>query len=636
MRVEGLTRAGARRARGAPDPTTPDPIEIAMEADAPGHKASGVATRVLEKQEKLIGWQIASEQAGAAIKLLTGVAGVAVAIFIGAMVWQAAHTDGIVLEPFASPPAMAEKGLTGAVVAGQLLDRLKTMEADTQTSRATATYGGGWGEGIRLSIPNTGISLGEVQAYLVRWLGHETQVGGDVFQAPDGQIAITTRVGGAAGATVSGPPETLDALIGKSAEAVYARTQPYLYSRWLAGHGRPAEALPILQRLIYSADKTERLWALLSMAAPASGARYDSEQRRYIEAALRVDPNFMPAVIQLAGLEGYVGNHERALQLRRQFAAGAGLFRRQAKRDVADEQLAINEAFLGTLTGEYGLGVAATGKILDVYSTNSGRVQTVMRGAQHATSLHDLVLARRMRDEGGLNDAALAPLEASVSTGGGLAARERLSLEDWPAAADGLAPVWSDQRAFPYERATYLVALARAGRVAEAQAAIAGIPAMPGWPPGVADRYDLLVARAVVADAAGRPPEADMLFARAVALGPSLPQAQEAWSRALLGRGDAAGALKQARLAVAKSPRWPDAQRAEGRALHALRQDADAVKAYARASALTPNWGALDLDWGVALAAQGQREAAMARWRTAGGLDLSPADRARLNTFLKG
>ncbi len=617
-------------------PTTHDPVELAMEAEAAGAPPSGEAALLIRDQRKLVGWQIASERAGALVKLATGVAGAAVVIFAGAMVWQASQARGIVLQPFATPPAMAAKGLTGAVIAGQVLDRLKAMEADTQTNRARATYGGGWGEGVRLSIPNTGVSLGELQGYLVRWLGHETSVSGDVFETPDGRLALTVRVGGAAGTTATGLPGDLDDLVGKSAEAIYAVSQPYLYSRWLAGHDRAAEAVPILQRLIYSADKTERLWSLVSMASPQSGVETEAEQRRYLEAALRIDPNFMQAVGRLSGVELRAGDEERSLELRRRLAAGAKFFRRQAKRDLAEESLLINQAYLGLLTGDFALGVTATRQILESYSDNVGRRQTVMRGAQHAMGLHDLVLARRIRDEGGLNDAALATLEAEVSTGGSLAARERLSLEDWSAAADGLAPIWTNPETLPYEAATYVVALARAGRVAEAQAAIARVPSVPGWSPGIADRFAFLIARAVTADAAGRRAEADTLFARAAALGPSLPQAREAWSRALLARGDAAGALKQARLAVKASPRWPDAHRAQGRALHALRQDADAAKAYARAAKLSPNWGALEIDWGLALAAQGKGADARAKWRRAAALDLGPADRARVTALLAG
>ena len=91
-------------------PTTPDPIEIAMEAEASGEAPRGVAHRVLAKQEQLIGWQIASERAGFALKVLTGVAGVAVAGALAVMAWQASRADGVILDPFTVPPALAAEG----------------------------------------------------------------------------------------------------------------------------------------------------------------------------------------------------------------------------------------------------------------------------------------------------------------------------------------------------------------------------------------------------------------------------------------------------------------------------------------------------------------------------------------------
>ena len=53
-------RAKRARTRRERSPTTPDPIEIAMEAEAHDTSPDSPARRVLLKQEKLIGWQIAS------------------------------------------------------------------------------------------------------------------------------------------------------------------------------------------------------------------------------------------------------------------------------------------------------------------------------------------------------------------------------------------------------------------------------------------------------------------------------------------------------------------------------------------------------------------------------------------------
>ena len=89
-------------------PTTPDPIEIAMEAEALGEAPRGVAHRVLAKQEQLIGWEIADRRAAFALKLLTAFAGLAVVAVLGAMAWRASEAGGLVVEAFVVPPQFAD------------------------------------------------------------------------------------------------------------------------------------------------------------------------------------------------------------------------------------------------------------------------------------------------------------------------------------------------------------------------------------------------------------------------------------------------------------------------------------------------------------------------------------------------
>ena len=54
--ADGPTGPRRRRKRAEPAPTTPDPIEIAMEAEASGVVPEGVAHEVLRKQSQLLGW----------------------------------------------------------------------------------------------------------------------------------------------------------------------------------------------------------------------------------------------------------------------------------------------------------------------------------------------------------------------------------------------------------------------------------------------------------------------------------------------------------------------------------------------------------------------------------------------------
>ena len=111
---------------------------------------------------------------------------------IGIMVWSAAHADGLVIESFSVPPDIAARGLTGQVVAEEILDGLTEIQTATVSSRTGRAYAGSWGDDIKVEIPETGISIGEAYRFLRRWLGHESHVSGSVWRE-QGDIVITVH-----------------------------------------------------------------------------------------------------------------------------------------------------------------------------------------------------------------------------------------------------------------------------------------------------------------------------------------------------------------------------------------------------------------------------------------------------------
>src|ERR1700761_8776436 len=68
----------------------------------------------------------------------------AVAIGLGLEIWAATRADGLVIDAFTVPPAMADKGLTGQVVASKLLDRLTILQNETVSSRAASSFSNDW------------------------------------------------------------------------------------------------------------------------------------------------------------------------------------------------------------------------------------------------------------------------------------------------------------------------------------------------------------------------------------------------------------------------------------------------------------------------------------------------------------
>src|ERR1700733_4293601 len=81
----------------------------------------------LHEQFKHLHLSVWEKQLGVLLRLATAIVGFAVATAFGAMVWDAAHSKGLVIEPFNVPSDMAARGLTGEVVAGQMIDKLTTM-----------------------------------------------------------------------------------------------------------------------------------------------------------------------------------------------------------------------------------------------------------------------------------------------------------------------------------------------------------------------------------------------------------------------------------------------------------------------------------------------------------------------------
>ena len=122
------TRVKAERA-----PTTPDPIEIAMEAEASGAAPTGVAYQLLANQNRLVqadlkhrGWEIADRRAAFGLKVLLGLGGLAASLFVALMAWQASRASGIVVLPFDTAPSLAARGLSGQATAASLADFLKS------------------------------------------------------------------------------------------------------------------------------------------------------------------------------------------------------------------------------------------------------------------------------------------------------------------------------------------------------------------------------------------------------------------------------------------------------------------------------------------------------------------------------
>jgi tetratricopeptide (TPR) repeat protein len=516
-------------------------------------------TEHMHEQRELIlsrlRWGRFSDRLKALLQSLTVLVGLALAGAVAVMAWQAHADHGLAIEAFSVPPDLAQRGLTGQVVASEVLDRLADLQAQTRTTRPASTFANDWGGDIKVEIPETGVSIGELNRYLREWLGSRTRITGEVIRTSTG-VAVTARAGEAPGRRIEGAEGDIDTLVGKAAEAIYEETQPYRYAVYLQSHGEPGKAQAAYERLAASGSQEDRAWAL------AGWSSLLGQQGRYREAidkataALRLNPRLDPAYAVLTYSENRIGWRERELA---DLRAVVDLERSGRIIGIvpaeADYRARLDQAMVQSRLGDGRAvlaipPVAATGGASG-FQTEGVPVQVQIVQIQAATSLgqHDLTGARRRIAQA----AAAGANPASYITASSRILMDEAD-EDWsdlgrflPAFEQTLPPDIVAYSLRPREA----YALARIGRTAEAEALISQSPL---------DCPDCALRHGQIAALAGHWAEADRWFAEAVRQGPSIPHAPTLWGGALLAKGDADGAIAKLETHIARvrtSPiRW--------------------------------------------------------------------------------
>src|SRR5580700_2468937 len=112
---------------------------------------------------------------------------------LATMVWNATHDHDLVVEAFSVPPDLAQTGMTGTVLANRVLDRFGAMDRNTFTFTSDfSSYHSDNQEVAHVEIPDTGISLGDLNRYLQEWLGHSTHVTGELVHSGN-SLSLTVR-----------------------------------------------------------------------------------------------------------------------------------------------------------------------------------------------------------------------------------------------------------------------------------------------------------------------------------------------------------------------------------------------------------------------------------------------------------
>jgi tetratricopeptide (TPR) repeat protein len=633
-------RPRKRDRRDPPVPRTPDALDIALDRADDDDAASALLakhTELLKEQIRTARLDHGAKRMAMAARFLIAFAAFAVA---GGFIWMvlaAREEHGLVVEAFATPPDLAARGLSGEVLAANLADRLGEIDRAANSFRSSETMSVNWGDEVKIEIPSTGVSIGELDRFLRRKLGHETVIGGSVFRTPEG-LRMTVRTGALGTVEQTGQDAQLEAMVRKAAEGVFAKTQPYRYSKYLEFSGRRDEAMAVARNLAATSnDPKERAWAW----AQISNLYIRTDLVKAAEAGyqgIREDPDnalaYLNANIALS-LLGRIGE-ARALSGK---ANALGVSGRGGLSEIGVNSSRTNSAIEPTIQGDY----AESLRQLDLLSGTvyPGTEDLVpARRADALVSMHDISGSRRIADA--KPDAYFA---AHLENFGAFLSpqyKAAAALDDWAAAAQfarlqiavlANAPEGAELARAGRERGVLprlAIALSHQGQLVEARSIAAALPL---------DCYVCLMARVAVSGAEGDAVGARRWADMAKRLNPGTPSIGVELSRIDFRFGRYADALADAERAVALGPHFADALKARGDALRKLDRLDEAVTSYADAAQAAPRWGRLQIDWGFAEMRRGRWPEARRHFAAAGAMDLSAADRrllSRLDQVAKG
>lgn len=569
------------------------------------------------RQLRLGTWE---KRFGVLLRVATAVVGLALAGAVAVMIWGAAHSSGLVIEPFSVPPDLAARGLTGEVVAARMLDRIAEMQAKTPSTFAPRSFAGNWeARDIKLEIPETGVSLVELDNFLRAKLGSETRLSGEIVHMPPG-LSLSARVGGGA-VSATGPETDIDGAIQKLAEEVYRLGQPNSYAIWLLGRRRYAEAIAIFDGMIRSASPLERAIGYNGRASVLrNSVGFDAGLADFQRSAA-LDRHYWSSRGNLSNAEFYMGRHEASLRNRKiALSLLDGSDHGYARAEFIPVYRHLGQADIDEMLGAYRDAAQERRPVADIAIPGfpDGSIPLI----DDLTGEHDTRAARQAL---AANAARRKEDVFSATSQVFLAFR----MEDWQGVMTRGAAFRKSYGASPIIRLPIRTVLAPL--TAEAQARLGDFSGAEATLATMPDHcYPCMRAYGAVAALRGQRERADWWFARAVNAAPSIPFAYHEWGKALLERGQPDAAIAQFTLSNQKGPHFADALEGWGEALMAKNQSHRAVAKFAEAEKYAPNWGRLHLKWGEALAFSGRRDEAQKHFARAAQLDLTPSEKAEL------
>jgi tetratricopeptide (TPR) repeat protein len=484
---------------------------------------------------------------------------IATVIGLGAavMIYDAVTSRRVVIEPFHAPPPLAVRGIDGTVAAAMLLDELSALQEATRSTSAARGLSGAWSGNIKVDVPETGISIGELSRLLRERFGHDIHIDGDLVETPTGGLSLTVRGNGVPPKSFDGTAADLGKTTLAAAEYVYSKSQPARWASYLIIHQRYTEAVAFCKSALAGTELAERAMLLSRWDIALTFSGGSTREGLGLErAAVKLQPDLWTAHYNIQNDLMTLGDEEGAWKAGEEMRAAAG-----GRPGAAPEAFYTNWDYL---TWNLRPWLAA---LLANAEANSGVGNFL--GASTGPVIADIDL--RLHDP----EAAEVALKTA---------------KDDPDDVSGKAIVHNVRGRLALEAGDIATALAELEAFGTAYASPALSTNFPGYHcwialaeeaagrPDKADAFlktagtfvDCYRFRADILDGRGDWAGAQKVYAASVALAPDLPAGYYSWGVALAKHGDLEGAAAKLEIANQKGPHWADPIKAWGDVLARL------------------------------------------------------------------
>jgi hypothetical protein len=109
------------------------------------------------------------------------------------LIRDAVTSRSVVIDSFDVAPNLSSQAPSGKIVAAGLLDVLTRIQAATRSSAEHRNLSNAWTNDIAIEVPETGISIGQLERMLTARFGHDQHIDGDLVQTEKGGLALTAK-----------------------------------------------------------------------------------------------------------------------------------------------------------------------------------------------------------------------------------------------------------------------------------------------------------------------------------------------------------------------------------------------------------------------------------------------------------